>query len=163
MNRQTDWNGRLPDTPATSAVGSSLPRVGGIERVTGTQRYGADLRLEHALQVKLVHLDCARARILSVDRRAAAEIPGVRCIMTADDLPQPVARYGPNYSDRPILAVGETKFFGEPVVAIAAESDDAANAAALTIRIEYEELRPVLTIDQARDPASPLVQDPDIR
>jgi CO/xanthine dehydrogenase Mo-binding subunit len=131
--------------------------------VTGSQRYTADLRLEHALHVKLVHLDCARARILSVDRQSATEIPGVRCILTADDLPQPVARYGPNYADRPILAVGETKFFGEPVVAIAAETRDAAEAAAAAVRIGHDELPPVLTIDQARDPASPLVQDPAIR
>jgi CO/xanthine dehydrogenase Mo-binding subunit len=144
-------------------IGRSIPRVGGIERVTGAQRYVADVHLDNALQVKLVHLGCARARIRSIDAIAAAAVDGVRSVMTAADLPQPVPRYGPAYNDRPVLAVGETKFSGEPVAAVAAETLDAAVLAASLIRIDYEELPAVLTIDQALDPASPLVQDPSLR
>jgi len=146
-----------------SWIGTSVPRVGGVERVTGAQRYVADIRLENTLHVKLVHLNCARARIDHVATRDAARVDGVRCIMTAADLPQPVPRSGPAYDDRPVIAVGETKFFGEPVVAIAAETLDAAEAAAARIRIDHEELPAVLTIDQALDRSSPLVQDPAIR
>ena len=62
-----------------------------------------------------------------------------------------------------MLAVGETKFFGEPVAAVAAESADAAEFAASLIRVDCEELPAVLTIDAALDRASPLVQDPEIR
>ena len=62
-----------------------------------------------------------------------------------------------------MLAVGETKFFGEPVAAIAAETEDAARAAAAAVRVEYEELPAVVTVQQALDPAAPLVQDPAIR
>ncbi|MGH2358467.1 MAG: hypothetical protein ACRDGJ_10745, partial [Candidatus Limnocylindria bacterium] len=50
-----------------SPIGRGERRVGGFERVTGAQRYVADIRLEGALHVKLVHLDCARARIVSID------------------------------------------------------------------------------------------------
>ena len=144
-------------------IGRSVPRVGGVERVTGGQRYAADIRLENVLQVKLVHLTCARARIDRIDTRAAAQLEGVHCVITAADLPDPMPRYGPAYNDRPVLAVGETKFSGEPVVAIAADSEDAAAAAAAAIRIDYEELPAVLTVDQALGPAAPLVQDPAIR
>ncbi|MGH2604004.1 MAG: xanthine dehydrogenase family protein molybdopterin-binding subunit, partial [Dehalococcoidia bacterium] len=144
-------------------IGRSPRRAGGVDRVTGGQRYTADIRLDDALQVKLVALDCARARIKAVDTSAAARVAGVRCIMTADDLPQPVPRYGPVYKDRPVLAVGETKFFGEPVAAVAADTEDAAEAAALLIRVDHEELPAVLTVDAALDPTSPLVQDPAIR
>ena len=147
----------------TDWLGRSIPRVGAFERVTGAQRYVADLRLENALQVKLVHLECARARLDRIDLEEAARVPGVRCVMSAADLPQPVPRYGPAYNDRPVLAVGETKFSGEPVVAIAAETVDAAEAAASLVRIAFQELPAVLTIDQALDPASPLVQDPALR
>ena len=62
-----------------------------------------------------------------------------------------------------MLAVGETKFFGEPVAAIAAETEDAARAAAAAVRVDYEELPAVITVQQALDPAAPLVQDPAIR
>lgn len=147
----------------TDWIGRSVPRVGGIERATGAQQYAADIHLENMLHVKLVYLNCARARIDRIDSSEAAGIEGVRCIMTAADLPQPVPRYGPAYEDRPVLAVGETKFFGEPVAAVAADTADAAEAAASLIRVDHEELPAVLTIDAALDPASALVQDPSIR
>ena len=148
---------------AESWIGRSIPRVGGVERVTGAQRYAADIRLENVLHVKLVHLNCARARIDRVDVSEAAKVAGVRCVLTAGDLPHPMPRYGPAYKDRPVLAVGETKFFGEPVAAIAAETEDAARAAAAAVRVDYEELPAVMTVQQALDPAAPLVQDPAIR
>lgn len=148
---------------AGSAIGQSARRVGGLERVSGMQRYLADIRLEGALHVKLVHVECARARIISVDTAAAREVPGVVSIATADSLPQPVARFGPGYADRPLLAVGETKFHGEPVAAVVAETLDAAREAAAMVRVEYEELPAVLTVASALDAVSPLVREPELR
>jgi CO/xanthine dehydrogenase Mo-binding subunit len=147
----------------TNWIGRSVSRVGGIERVTGAQQYAADLRLENALHVKLVHLDCARARIGPIDSEKAMRVDGVHCVMTAADLPEPVPRFGPVHEDRPILAVAETKFFGEPVAAVAAETEDAAETAASLVRVDHEELPAVLTIDAALDPSAPLVQDPSVR
>ena len=144
-------------------IGRSPARAGGVERVTGTQRYAADMRLDNALHVKLVSLPCARAAIRRIDKSRAASVAGVRAIMTAEDLPQPVPRYGPVFADRPVLAIGETKFFGETVAAVAAETVDAAAEAASRIEVDYEELPPVLTVGAALDPASPLVQDPSLR
>ena len=146
-----------------STIGTSARRVGGVERVTGTQRYVADLRLDEALHVKLVHLDCARARIGTVDTAEAARVPGVRAIVTAADLPQPVARFGPGYRDRPLLATGETKYHGEAVAAVVAETLDAAREAARLVRVEHEELPAVLTVAAARDERSPLVREPELR
>ena len=144
-------------------IGASPARVGGIARVTGRQAYVADVRLDDVLHAKLVTLDCARARIVAVDVRAALEVPGVRLAITAADLPQPVPRFGPQFQDRPVLAVGETKYHGDPVAAIAAETLDAAEEAARLVRIEYVELPAIFTIAGALDPAAPLVQDPGLR
>ena len=149
--------------PGDSLIGASPVRVGGLERVTGDQRYVADLHLANELHVKLVTLPCARARIIAIDRSDAARVPGVRLIMTAEDLPQPVPRFGPQFEDRPVLAVGETKYHGEPVAAVAADSRDAAEEAARRVRVEYEELPAVFTVAAALDPAAPLVQDPALR
>ena len=121
-------------------IGGSPNRVGGIERVTGAQQYLADLPTADVLHAKLVTLDCARARIISVDASAALALPGVRLVMTADDLPQPVPRFGPQFQDRPVLAVGETKYFGEPVAIVAADTKDAAEEAVALVRVEYEAL-----------------------
>jgi CO/xanthine dehydrogenase Mo-binding subunit len=146
-----------------SGVGGSPARVGGLERVTGRQAYVADIRLEDALHAKLVTIDVARARIVSIDTSAALAVPGVRLAITAADLPQPMPRFGPQFQDRPVLAVGETHYHGEPVAAIAAETRDAAEEAAALVHIEYEELPAVFTVAAALDPAAPLVQDPAIR
>jgi CO/xanthine dehydrogenase Mo-binding subunit len=144
-------------------IGRSSRRAGGAERVTGAQRYVADLHLDNVLHVKLVSLPCARARIESIDRTDAARVRGVHCIMTPEDLPKPMPRFGPVFADRPVLAVGETKFFGETVAAVAADTVDAAEYARSLVRVGYEELPAVLTVEAARDPASPLVQDPALR
>src|SRR5581483_8887108 len=109
-------------------------------------KYTADLRLEHVLQVKLVYLDCAHARIDGIDTTEAAKVDGVRCIFTAADFPSAVPKFGPAVVDRPVIADGETRFFGEPVVAVAAETEDAAELAASLIRVKYTELPAVLTV-----------------
>ena len=144
-------------------IGSSLPRLGAIERVTGAQQYAADVRLDNTLHVKLVSVGCAHARIVAVHKDEALGVPGVRGVFTAHDLPQPVPRYGPVFADRPMLAVGETKFSGEPVAAVVAETKDAASRAAKLVRIDIEELPAVLSIEASLDAQAPLVQDTDLR
>jgi CO/xanthine dehydrogenase Mo-binding subunit len=147
----------------TSGVGATAPRVGGLERVTGRQEYVADLPHDDALQVKLVTVDAPRARIKGIDTSAAAAVADVRLVMTADHLPRPIPRFGPQRRDRPVLADGETKYHGEPVAAVAAETLDAAEEAAALVRVDYEELTAVHTIAGALAPGAPLVQDPSLR
>jgi CO/xanthine dehydrogenase Mo-binding subunit len=144
-------------------VGTSPNRVGGFGRVSGLQEYVADIRIPDVLEGKLVTLDCARARIISIDTSEAEQVPGVRLVMTAADLPQPMPRFGPQLEDRPVIAVGETKYHGEPVAIVAAETKDAAAEGARLVRVEYEELPAVFTVAAALDPAAPLVQDPSLR
>jgi CO/xanthine dehydrogenase Mo-binding subunit len=149
---------------SSDGVGASLERVGGFGRVTGLHEYLADIKLADVLHAKLVTLDRARARIVSIDTSAAEKVPGVRLVISAGDLPQPVPRFGPQFQDRPVLAVGETTFHGEPVAAVAAETRDAAEAAARLVAVEYEPLDGgVFSVAAALDPASPLVQDPGLR
>lgn len=150
-------------TNTDSGVGASPQRVGGYGRVTGLQQYLADIHLPDVLHVKLVTIDCARARIISIDTSAAEQVDGVRLIMTAADLPQPVPRFGPQFQDRPLLADGETKYHGEPVAAVAAETKDAAAAAVEMVKVEYEPLRAVFSVADALDSDAPLVCDPGLR
>lgn len=145
-------------------VGASPRRVGGHERVTGTQHYVADIHLPGELHVKLVTLDAPRARIHSIDTSTAEQMPGVVTVLTPDDLPQPIPRYGPQFQDRPVLAVEETKYHGEPVAAVAAETSEQAARAAAAVRVDHEVLEGgVFSVAAALDPHSPLVQDPSIR
>ena len=148
---------------SATRIGTSPNRVGGLGRVTGRNEYLADIRLPGVLEARLVTLDCARARIISIDTSAALAVPGVRLVMTAADLPQPVPRFGPQFEDRPVIAVGETKYHGEPVAIVAAETKDAAEEAARLVRVDHEELPAVFTLAAALDPAAPLVREPALR
>ncbi len=147
----------------SDGIGASPWRVGGLDRVTGRQIYVADTRVADALHVKLVTVDCAHARIIAIDSTAAMMVPGVRLVMTAADLPDPMPRFGPQFRDRPVLALGETKYHGDPVAAVVADTRDAAEAGARLVHVEYEALPAVSTIDAALDPDAPLVQDPALR
>lgn len=148
---------------APGRVGDSPNRVGGVGRVTGRQEYLADLRLPGLLHARLVTLDCARARIRGIDASAALGLPGVHLVLTAADLPQPVPRFGPQYRDRPVLAVGETKYHGEPVALVVADSRELAERAAGLVRVDHEELPAVFTVAAALAPGAPLVQEPELR
>ncbi len=150
-------------TAMEDRVGGSPNRVGGIGRVTGAQAYVADIRPPDVLEAKLVTLDVAHARIISIDTTEAARVPGCRAILTADDLPQPVPRFGPQFTDRPVIAVGETTYHGEPVAIVVADTTDAAEEAADLVTVEVEELPAVATLAAALDPAAPLVQHPSLR
>jgi CO/xanthine dehydrogenase Mo-binding subunit len=147
----------------TNRVGDPAVRVGGRDRVTGRQQYVADLAHDGALHVKLVALGVARARIDRIDPAAALAVPGVRLVTTADDLPKPMPRFGPQRRDRPVLATGETKYHGEPVAAVAAETLDAAEEGARRVVVDYTELPAVHSIEVALAADAPLVQDPALR
>ncbi|MGB9358430.1 MAG: xanthine dehydrogenase family protein molybdopterin-binding subunit [Acidimicrobiia bacterium] len=144
-------------------VGSSPNRVGGRDRVTGAQEYVADVHLVDELHAKLVTIDESKARIISIDTTKAEQVPGVRLVMTPDDLPTPMPRFGPQYQDRPVLAVGTVNYHGEPVAAVAADTKEAAEEGAAAVVVEYEVLPNVHTIDAALAPDAPLVQDPSLR
>jgi CO/xanthine dehydrogenase Mo-binding subunit len=147
----------------SEVVGFRATRVGGLDRVTGRQAYVADIPLDDVLHVKVVTLPVARARIGAIDTRAACDVPGVRMVFTAADLPDPIPRFGPQRRDRPVIASGETKYHGDPVAAVAAETLDAAEEAAALVAVEFDELPAVHTLAATLAPGAPLVQDPALR
>lgn len=125
--------------------------------------YVADIHLVDELHAKLVKIEVARARIISIDTTEAEQVPGVRLILTAEDLPHPMPRFGPQYQDRPVLAVGEVTYHGEPVAAVAADTKEAAEEAVALVKVAYEALPEIHTIDAALDPNAHLVQHPSLR
>jgi len=147
----------------SEVVGARAPRVGGLDRVTGRQAYVADIPIDDVLHVKLVTLPVARARIGAIDDSAACAVPGVRLVMSSKDLPDPMPRFGPQRRDRPVIATTETKYHGDPVAAVAAETKDAADEAAELVKVDFEELPAAHTLEAALAADAPLVQDPSLR
>lgn len=141
----------------------SIRRVGGLERVTGAQRFTADIALDDVLHVALVSVDCGHATINSVDGSAAEAMEGVVRVFIGDDFAQPMARFGPRFADRPVMAQGEAKYHGDPVAAVVGVSKEAAARGAAAVRVDYIETDGVYGIDRALDPDSPLVCDPGLR
>lgn len=149
---------------SVARVGESPQRVGGSDRVTGRQRYMADLREPEHLHVKLVTIDAPRARIRSIDASRAEAVEGVAMVLLPEHLPTPMPRFGPQFEDRPVLTDDEVRYHGEPVAAVAAATLEAASRAASIVEVDYEPLPGgIFSVDAALDPDSPLVQDPALR
>ena len=134
-----------------------------IARVTGSLKYVDDFHSDDMLHAALVRLPVGRAKIDSVAKETALNFPGVNAILTAEDLPVPVCRFGPLTQDQPVLADGEVAFAGQVVAVVLAETKGQARAAADAVSVRYTSLPAVTSLDGALDPGAPLVQDPEIR
>ena len=138
------------------AVGARLPREDAAEKAVGAAQYLDDIQLPGMLHTAFVLSPLAHARIVAVDAEAARAHPGVHGVLTGEDLPR---LGGGAIKDMPFLARRKVRYMGEPVAAVAAETPAIAEAAALLVDIEYEELSAVLTIEDALAAGAPLVHD----
>lgn len=140
----------------TQIVGQSLPRLDALDKVQGKAEYTVDLALPRMLYGSFLCSPLARAKILNIDASKARRVPGVRVVVTGKDFPY---TYGSTIKDRPFLAQGEVRYVGEPVAAAAATSQEAAEEALELIRVEYEEMEPILDPEAALLPGASLVHE----
>src|SRR5512147_1607205 len=110
-----------------------------VARVTGAVDYMINLRLPNMLFGRIVRSQSPHAKLLRVDTSNAMQIPGVVAILTREDW-SATAFYGAAIKDQGVVAMDRVRYVGEPIAAIAAESLDAAEEAALLFDVEYEEL-----------------------
>ena len=137
-------------TTVLREVGRRIPQKGAELRVTGAAVYTHDVTLPGMLFAAVLRSPHAHARIIGIDVSAARTAPGVAAVITAADFPgKPYYHLGGSYSDRHPLAHDKVRFYGEEVAAIAADTLEAAQAALKLIRVDYEELPPLLTPEAA--------------
>jgi CO/xanthine dehydrogenase Mo-binding subunit len=139
-------------------INKGIRRKDGVEKVTGSAIFTHDLVLQGMLYAKTVKSPHASARIKSIDITEAAQVPGVRAIVTGKELDYKVGLY---MVDKDILAKDFVRYQGEPVAAVAADTELAAEEACKKIKVSYEMLKPVLDPREAVKPGSPLVH-PDL-
>jgi CO/xanthine dehydrogenase Mo-binding subunit len=144
--------------PFSFAVGQSAPQIEAHEKVTGTAHYIADLYYPNMLHGALLQSPHAHARILGYDLSRAAAMPGVHAIVTGDDLQEPW-RMGAFIKDEHALAKGKVRYVGEPVAAVAAETEAQARAAATAIDVTYEELPASLSPQDALAPDAAVIHE----
>src|SRR5215468_11833312 len=136
----------MKTTRDVKGVGLSIPRPDGPEKVTGRVQYVADIKPRGLLHAKLLRSPHAHARIVRIDTSKAAAFPGVKAIVTADDLAESADRMVDlgegetplSFIRGNVLAKGKALYKGHAIAAVAATSQHIAEEAAQLIEVEYE-------------------------
>lgn len=148
-------------------IGTRPIRHDGVDKVTGRAIYGADFQITGLLHGRVLRSPHAHARIISIDTSRAEALPGVKGIVTAQDLPEAgdkIADLGEGavnlkYLCDNILASDKALYKGHAVAAVAATNPHIAEEACELIDIEYEVLPPVLEVRQAMEPDAPILHE----
>ncbi len=147
-----------------NVVGKSVTKVDGFSLACGKAQFVDDFDLPGCLYCKVLPSPYAHANILNIDTKAAMRIPGVVAILTWKDLPRvahTTAGQGypePSPYDTFILDK-KVRYVGDRVCAVAAETKEAAEEAMKAVKVEYEELKPVLDARDALKEGAPVIHD----
>jgi len=148
-------------------VGTRPIRPDGVDKVTGRAVFAADTRSAGMLWGKILRSPHAHARIVSIDTSKAKAVPGVRAVVTAADFPdikseEAFVGEGPmNFRDLAlnIMARGKVLYEGHALAAVAATTQEAADAGLAAIEVQYEVLPFVIDVDDAMKDDAPILHD----
>jgi CO/xanthine dehydrogenase Mo-binding subunit len=146
-----------------SVVGQSVARNDGLGHVTGRDVYTFDRTFPGMLHLKIVRSPVHHARLRGVDLAEAQKVPGFVRALSAADVPHNVytilGLIGVEPEEEFLLTpIGErVRYKGEPIIAIAAETEAAAMDAVAKVRLDLEELPAVFDPDEALAPGAPVV------
>src|SRR5499433_3469172 len=153
---------RSPERDAV--IGESHPRLGGDRLTMGAGRFVADVRVPGMLHAAVLRSPHAHARVVSVDAKRALELPGVRAVLTAADVPAAAIipnRVGaPPGTERylqPAIARDVVRYVGEPVGLVVADDRYVAEDALTLVDVVYQPLPACATTAQALAPGAPLL------
>lgn len=132
-----------------SVVGKSVPRIDSVVKATGDARYTADMTLPRMLHGKILRSPHAHARILHIDTSQAERLPGVKAVITGQDTAGEKWGVFHYTRDQQLLPVDKVRYVGEEVAAVAAMDEDTAQEALGLIKVDYELLPAVFTIEEA--------------
>jgi len=146
----------LPESDRSGRVGTRAARYQGRELALGDKPYINDLTMPGMLHGALRFSDHPRARIVSVDTSRAAAYPGVAAVLTAADVPGDRLQGELTRDWIQIYAAGETtRYVGDVLAIVAAETRAAAREAAALVDVEYEVLQPATDPFAAMAPGAP--------
>ncbi len=148
-------------------IGTRPIRHDGVDKVTGRAIYGADFQITGLLHGRVLRSPHAHARIVSIDTSRAEAHPGVKGVVTAQDLPtaeDKIADLGEGavnlkYLCDNILASDKALYKGHAIAAIAATNPHIAEEACELIDVEYEVLPPVLEVREAMESDAPILHE----
>ncbi|MGE5219351.1 MAG: xanthine dehydrogenase family protein molybdopterin-binding subunit [Chloroflexota bacterium] len=140
-------------------VGNNVEMVGAAAKVSGTVSYVADLEFPGQLYAKALRSPFPHAKLIRIDASKAAALPGVRAVVTRDDLAELHPYFGTGVKDQPIVVIDKARYAGDIVAAVAADSRDIAEEAATLIEAEYEELPAVTDILETIKADAPIIHE----
>jgi CO/xanthine dehydrogenase Mo-binding subunit len=131
-----------------TVIGTNVRRADGEDKVRGTAVYGMDYTEPGALAGKILRSAVPAARIVALDTSKAEAMPGVRAVATAGDAP---GRSGMFFAlkDQTLFASGDIRYIGEPLAAVAADTEAQAAAALAAVELTLELLEPVVDLERA--------------
>lgn len=147
----------VSDKQVDKTIGKYLPRGDSKKKARGETTYGSDMKLPGMLYGKILRSPYAHAKILRLDVTKAKKVPGVEAVVTGKDVSS--YRYGNSIEDQPFLAVSKVRYVGEPVAAVAAIDERAAEEALELIEVEYSELPSVFDVEEAIKQDAPLIHE----
>ncbi|KAF2089817.1 xanthine dehydrogenase/oxidase [Saccharata proteae CBS 121410] len=141
----------VADAYEKKVLGKEAPHVAAMKQCTGEAQYTDDIPVQkNELYGCLVLSTKAHAKLLDVDPTPALDLPGVVDFVSHTDLPSPEANWwGAPCCDETFFAVDEVFTAGQPIGMILADSAKHAEAAARAVKVEYEELPAIFTIEEA--------------
>lgn len=144
--------------PPTHSIGQRQPLLDGIHKVTGRACYTADLPLGPALVGRIFRSPVAHGVIRRIDASRARALPGVRAVITGDDFAAPYGVIPIAQNEWP-LARGKVRYRGEPLFAVAADDEAAAQAAIAAVVFDIEPLPAHFSAAEARADGAVLLHD----
>ncbi len=141
-----------------NAISRPLPRPDAVEKVNGKGIYADDLYVEGMLHARALRSKYPHARLLKVDVNRAKELPGVVAVLTADDIPGR-RDCGVHEIDWPVLCYDKTRYVGDAIALVVAESEQIAAQALKLIEVDYEPLPVIPGPKEAALPDAPILHD----
>ncbi len=153
------------DTKKYKVIGTRPIRHDGYDKVTGRAVYGGDLRLPGMAWGAVLRSPHAHARIRKVDTAAAEKLPGVLAVITGKDMPLAESKevdlgegsVNEKYASNNVLAADKVLYKGHPVAAVAAVDRNTAEEAVRLIKVDYEPLAAVVTVEEATANGAPVL------
>ena len=150
-----------------NVIGTRPIRHDGLEKVTGRAVYGADVQLPNMSHGAILRSPHAHAKIISIDTSEAEKMSGVFAVITGNDfetgidkdieIGEGIANF--KYDSMNIMARDKVGYVGHAVAAVNAKDKNTALEAIKKIRVKYDVLEPVLTVDRAMEKDSPVIQE----
>lgn len=138
------------------SVGKRVPKIDAVEKATGRAQYIQDLKLPGMLYGKILYSKFPHARIVSIDTSKAKQLPGVRCVLTAEDIPD--LKMGVYKDNRP-LKKGKVCSYRDEVAAVAAVDPETADDALNRIEVIYEPLPGIFDPEEAMKEGATLIHE----